>query len=244
LGFAEDFGDAGESLWFWADPEKPSAIHAVAAAGDQVVLAGERTEADKPGLLVRLDQDGVLQNTIAVGSALGPVAVTGEGTIWVIERSVPPKLLSFTLENKPGVSGTLDVADYEKLVLASDGGLYLLAHTDDDSSFTVSKYDQTGTKRWQSEAYEGATASGLGLLANGALVVAGHSKDKTHGVLAWYDASDGELLYEDHELQVQGQSLSFFNDVAVAPSGAFAVAVGAAGMNEVDTNVWVYEFEI
>jgi hypothetical protein len=80
------------------------------------------------------------------------------------------------------------------------------------------------------------------LLPGGAILVAGYKSDKLTGMLAWYQ--DGELVHEIEEVRAEGQNFSFFYDVAVAPSGDFAVAVGGAGVSPKNTTLWIYEFEI
>ena len=247
LAFARVVEANGDLRWSGAvfDDKTESMILAVASGGGQLVAAGRR-DIDEGGVLVRLDGAGMATSTITADAPLGPVGVDAMGRVWVIEQSDPPRLLNFSSTDEPGKPTPLAPGVYEDLLVEPSGGsVVLLAHAADDSSFRVTKLDADGFELWSSPyVREGATARGFTRIPDGSLVIAGHASDRSHGVIDWVDAADGSELYHLDNVRAGDQALSFFNDVAVAPTGEFGVAVGGAGAAADDTSLWVYEFEI
>lgn len=232
----------------WSKPVVDEAIKSmilsVATKDGYVVAAGRRGENNDAGLLVRIDgSNGEVSSRLETAAPLGPVAVDVSGRVWVVAGGESPELLGFAADDDGKLLASLAEGVYTDMAIGPEGSVYLLAHAPDKSSFWLSKFSAEGVERWSSQAYEGATADGFALLPGDALVVAGYTSDRVNGVLAWYEQSDGALA---HSIDVHAgdEPLSFFYDVAVAPSGDFAVAVGGAGTADIDTGMWIYEFEI
>jgi hypothetical protein len=136
---------------------------------------------------------------------------------------------------------------FEELVVGGGGEVYLLAQADDQSSFTLSKYDPAGGLAWTQTSDGGGLqhgASGLALLPGGqGLVVAGYTNGSGggfDGLLSWYDAEGGSLAAD---VVLDNVDVDLLFDVAVT-SHNYAIAVGAHATLGADTDLWIRKFEI
>jgi hypothetical protein len=175
----------------------------------------------------------------------GPVAVDASGWIWVIDGDKDAGLHIYTSNNELEDTVGLASGMYEDLVVDDDRNVYLLAHSIGEQSFTLSKYKEDGAPAWPPYTYDDASASGLALGPGGVVLVAGHTSDETNGLLVWFDQTEGELI-DERVVGSDGNDGQYevFHDIAVAQSGAFAVAVGGRGLAPNNTALWIYKVEL
>ncbi|HLT35983.1 MAG TPA: hypothetical protein VK034_06850, partial [Enhygromyxa sp.] len=225
------FGEAGDSRWSPQPGPEDSSFLSIEVAGNFVVAAGYRS--GDQGYLWRGTRDAMgeviwteLPDQARTCSA---AAVNVAGRIWMVCDD-PLELRTDHLG--PGCDDdhwpvVLDAGRYEELLVDENNSVYVLANTD-KGALSLRKYHDCGEHLWTNE-HPAVVGGGFARLSGGAILVAGHSADRKHALLAWYDETTGTPLYQQ---EIKGKiddvthDLAFFNDVAVAPSGNFAVAVG------------------
>lgn len=239
----------GVELWLDGVPFPGSVFSGVAIAGGHMVSVGRRGQVgSQVGLLLRHDVNTGAPMAVTVewkDGPFGPVAVDESGSIWVIDGDKDGALLIYSSTDELVDTIGLAAGVYADIAVDADRNVYLLAHSTGKQSFTLWKYKADGSPAWQPKTYEDASASGLALAPGGAVLVAGHTSDESNGLLVWYDKNSGELV-DEIVVGSEGDDGQYevFEDIAVAQSGEFAVAVGARGLGPNNTALWVYKVEL
>jgi cysteine-rich repeat protein len=235
-GLTRAWDGAGNQLWSALAPVSDSSVLGLAVDDEGfVITAGYHPGPN--GLLARYDADGLedWSQTQDLAGSLFPVAA-GPG-IWAVRAETG------SLEHYSSVGDAVWTAALPELVVPRDlavdaaGNLYVLGGLDDQSSFSVTKYDSEGALLWTSVHDEPGVdelAGGLALLPGEAgLVIAGSLAED--GLLVWYD-DEGAQLAADVVLDLGG--VERLHELAVTPYN-YAVAVGQA-----DADLWIRKFEI
>ncbi|PRP90731.1 hypothetical protein ENSA5_61650 [Enhygromyxa salina] len=243
-GATRSWDAEGNSDWTTLVDSGSSGVLGVAAdAQGFVVSAGYH---DANGVLARYDPEDLnsWSQLQPLSGELGPVGVSPSGDIWVV-RTETATLESYDSDGNPGPSvAGLEGDIFEEITIAPDGAVYVLAQSQDQSSFTLGKYER-GAKVWtqvHSDVVPNG-ASGLGRLPGGGFVVAGYTNgtvDTSDALLSWFDA-DGGVLADD--VVIDNAEVDVLHDVAVTPYN-YAVAVGTHIAAGEDADLWIRKFEI
>jgi cysteine-rich repeat protein len=238
----------GAQLWLQTSSYHASMFSSVAANGDHMVAAGYYgPKHQQDGLFMRhsLATGQVLTKVEWAKGPFGPLVVSDAGWVWVVDVDKEAQLNIYDAKDQLQSTYGLAAAVYEDIVVDEQSNAYLLGRSMTKDWFSLTKLAPDGTPAWPPKKYKGASASGLVLGPEGTVIVAGHTLDESNGLLVWYDREQGELLDEvkagtdDDEGQYE-----VFEDIAIAQSGEFAVAVGGRGLTPDNTALWIYMVEL
>ena len=238
----------GADLWLKGIAYQESAFSSVAAAGGHLVASGYYgAMSHEDGVLVRLDlETGDPLATLEWNDGpFGPVTIDEEGWVWVVDVDKEAQLHVYDAQDQLQMTRGLPAAVYEDIAVDDQRNVYLLARSKAKQSFMLWKYDADGTPAWPPQKYPDGSGTGLALAPDGTVIVAGHTSDESDGLLVWYGQAEGELVSEAIVgMEGDGGNYEVFEDIAVAPSGQFAVAVGGRGLAPNNTALWIYKIEL
>lgn len=238
-------GDGAE-LWTKGIPYQKSTFTAVAAAEGHLVASGYWGPlAHENGVLARLELE--TGEPIAMierkNEPFGPVVVDEQGWVWVIVVDGEAQLNVYDAQDQLRMTRGLPAGVYVDIAVDEQHNVYVLARSEDEPTFMLWKYLADGTPAWSPPEYLNGTGSGLALAPDGTVLVAGCTSDESDGLLVWYEQATGKLVGEAM-VGMEDQTYEVFKDVAIAPSGKFAVAVGGRGLAPNNTSLWIYELEL
>jgi cysteine-rich repeat protein len=244
----QQFSPDGEKLWE-VDIDEVSSCVDVASSDGYVVSTSYADLVQQSGVIVRHDRNTGEALTV-IGwehGPLGPVAVDGFGRVWTVGYGLEKPRLRVYDPDIPyayhPIYGELPAGVYEDVIVDYDRNVWLLFRSPNRTSFKLLFIaGKTGESR-TSKRYRDATANAMAVLPGGMFVVAGHTRDQSSGLLAFYSRERLELV---HELKVGSDEIAYevFYDVAVAPAGDYGVAVGRSGESIDNSAAWIYQFEI
>lgn len=238
-------GNDGAQVWVEGLAHVQSTFASVAIAGEHMISAGYFGPMfHEQGLLVRHDRGtGIPVATLEwPDGPFGPMAINDSGWVWVIENDKEAELHVYgptnELESKRGLASGV----YEDILIDEQRNVYALSHSMAKQSFMLAKWREDGTPAWQAHKYVDASANAMVFAPGGLVIVAGHTSDESSGLLVWIDAESGELV-DELVIGIDGDAGQYevFHDIAVAPSGNFAVAVGGRGLAGDNTALWIYQ---